>query len=200
MPTTMPTTPAQRRRRAARAGAVLRGALLALCCAVGATAPREAASQAAPAQGARIAYVDMKRLLDNAPQVQAGREALAREFAQRDADLKAQEARLVEMEQRQRREGALLPKAESDARQAEIDTLRRSIERLRTRLREELNGRNEQELKKRWDEVHDEVVNLARERQYDLVVPSPVIYASPTIDITDEVLERLRRKAAGQAP
>ncbi|MFO0028078.1 MAG: OmpH family outer membrane protein [Pseudomonadota bacterium] len=147
-----------------------------------------------------MAYVDMKRLLDNAPQVQAGREALAREFASRDADLKLQEQRLAGLEDRQRREAGLLPQAEADARQVEIDTLRRSIERLRTRLREELSARGDDELRQRWDEVHDVVVELARERQYDLVVQSPQVYASANIDITDEVLERLRRKASGQAP
>ena len=191
----MPTlpTPAARLRRTARAVGVLTRAFAALLLALAALSP-------AAAQTGRVAYVDMKRLLDNAPQVLAGREALAREFAQRDADLKAQEQRLSELEDRQRRESALLPKAEADALQAQADTLRRSIERTRTRLREELNARSEDETRKRWDEVYDVVVELARERQYDLVVPSPVVYASPTIDITDEVLERLRRKAEGQPP
>lgn len=193
MPTTMPTSPAQR--GAARAAGALRGLLLAAGLVLAVAAPSPAI-----AQGARIAYIDMKRLLDNAPQVQAGRDALQREFAQRDADLKAQESRLAGLEERQRREAGLLPKAESDARQAEIDTLRRSIERLRGRLREELNARGEAELRRRWDEVHDVVVELARERRYDLVVQAPVVYAAPTIDITDEVLERLRRKAGAQSP
>ena len=148
------------------------------------------------AQTARIAYVDMKRLLDNAPQLQAGREALAREFAQRDAELKAQESRLAGLEERQRREAALLPKAEADARQAEIDTLRRSIERTRSRMRDELSTRGQEEVRRRWDEIHDVVVAFARDGGYDLVVESPVIYASATIDITDEVLERLRREPA----
>lgn len=186
----LPTPPAANTRRAASVG-VLGRVLAALALAVAVLAPT-----AANAQAARIAYVDMKRLLDNAPQLQAGRESLAREFAQRDADLKAQEARLAGLEETQRREAALLPKAEADARQAEIDTLRRSIERMRTRMRDELSTRGQEEVRRRWDEIHDVVVEFAREGGYDLVVESPVIYASATIDITDEVLERLRRKAA----
>ena len=189
----MQPTPAARARRTARAVGALPRVFGVLLLALAALAP-------AAAQTGRVAYVDMKRLLDNAPQVQAGREALAREFAQRDADLKAQEGRLSTLEDRQRRESGLLPKTEADALQAEVDTLRRSIERTRTRLREELNARSEDETRKRWDEVYDVVVELARERQYDLVVPSPVVYAAPSIDITDEVLERLRRKAGAQPP
>jgi outer membrane protein len=183
----MPTqpTPAARARRTGLAGGLLPRALAALLLALAVAAPCAA---------------DMKRLLDNAPQLQAGRAALAREFAQRDADLKAQEARLAGLEERQRREGALLPKAEADARQAEIDTLRRSIERMRTRMREELNTRGQEEVRRRWDEIHDVVVEVAREGGYDLVVESPVIYASATIDITDEVLERLRGMATEPPP
>ena len=154
----------------------------------------------ADAQSGRIGYVDMKRLLDNAPQVAAGREALQREFAQRDTELKVQEQRLAELEERQRREGALLPKADADARQSEINTLRRSIERLRTRLREELGARADEETRQRWGEIQDVVVEFAREGGYDLVVQSPVIYASAAVDITDEVLERLRSKAAAARP
>lgn len=148
------------------------------------------------AQTARVGYVDMKRLLDNAPQLQAGREALQREFAQRDAELKQQEQRLAELEARQRREGALLSRDDAAALQREVDTLRRSLERTRGRLRDELNARGQEEVRRRWDEIHDVVVEFARQNGYDLVVESPVIYASATIDITDEVLERLRREAA----
>lgn len=186
-------TPAARARRTALAGGLLPRALATLLLALAAIAP-------CAAQGVRVGYVDMKRLLDNAPQLQAGRAALAREFAQRDAELKAQETRLAGLEERQRREGALLPKAESDARQAEIDTLRRSIERTRARMREELNTRGQEEVRRRWDEIHDVVVAFAREGGYDLIVESPVIYASARIDITDEVLERLRGMAAETPP
>lgn len=189
----MQPTPAARARRPALAGGLPARAFAAVLLGLLAFAP-------ASAQGVRVGYVDMKRLLDNAPQLQAGRAALAREFAQRDAELKAQETRLAGLEERQRREGALLPRAEADARQAEIDTLRRSIERTRTRMRDELNTRGQEEVRRRWDEIHDVVVEFAREGGYDLVVESPVIYASATIDITDEVLERLRGMAAEAPP
>lgn len=170
---------------------------LLLACAV-ASLPWLVADSAA--QSGRIGYVDMKRLLDNAPQVAAGRDALQREFAQRDAELKQQEQQLTQMEDRQRREGALLPKDVADAQQAQINTLRRSIERQRVKLREELGARADLETRQRWGEIQDVVVEFAREDGYDLVLQSPVIYASAAIDITDEVLERLRSKAAAARP
>ena len=148
------------------------------------------------AQQPRLGYVDMKRLLDNAPQMLSARAALQREFAARDTEFKAQEARLAELQENLRRDGAMLPKEEADARQYEIDTQERSVERMRTRMRAELNARVQEENNKRWDEIHDVVVEYARERKLELVVQSPVIYASPAIDITDAVLERLQREHA----
>jgi len=46
------------------------------------------------------------------------------------------------------------------------------------------------------------VIEYARAQGFDLIVPSPVVYASPRIDITDAVLERLRKPApaAGSTP
>ena len=153
-------------------------------------------ASAAHAQSARVAYVDMQRLLDSAPQVVAAREALQREFASRDQALKADEAQLARLEAQFKRDEATLAPEAAERSRREIDTLRRSIERTRTKLRDELNTRANEELTKRWNEMHDVVVEYARERNLDLVVQSPVIYASATVDITDAVIERLKRDAA----
>lgn len=154
-----------------------------------------------PAQApSRIGYVDMKRLLDNAPQVQSARESLQREFAQRDAELKAQEARLLELQTRQKRDGAILPRDAADALAKEIDTLDRGIRRTREKMREDLSARSAEELNRRWPEIQDAVIEYARQAGYDLVVQSPVVYASATIDITDEVLDRLKREFAARPP
>lgn len=142
---------------------------------------------------AKLGYVDMKRLLDNAPQVQAGREKLRREFATRDAGLKRDETRLAELKSDFERDGALLSKTDADAKKREIDALERSVKRTRDDLRAELKSRSDQELDKSWQEINNTVVDYAREQGLDLVVPSPVVYADPRIDITDRVLERLRR-------
>ena len=45
-------------------------------------------------------------------------------------------------------------------------------------------------------EINEAVVEFAREQGYDLIVPSPVVYASPKADITDRILDRLRRQSA----
>jgi outer membrane protein len=160
-----------------------------------------ASAQAAPAT--RIGYVDMKRLLDNAPQVVAGRQKLEKEFAPRDVALKADEKHLQDLRERQQRDAATLATADADALKREIDALDRSIKRNRDSMRNDLKSRSDQELDKSWREINDAVVEFARTQGFDLIVPSPVVFASPRVDVTDQVLERLKRQyhaPAGSGP
>jgi outer membrane protein len=150
-------------------------------------------SASTAAEGGRIGYVDMKRLIDSAPQLKAGRELLEREFAERDMALRVEQQRLAELEARQRREAGVVDAATAEATAREIEALRRNLERTRARLREDLNRRAQEEYKRRWDAMQDQVTAFARENGYDLIVESPVVYASPSIDVTDAILERLRR-------
>ncbi|MBL0029501.1 MAG: OmpH family outer membrane protein [Rhodanobacteraceae bacterium] len=166
------------------AGLILAGAFLLLSAAT------------AVAQSARIGYVDMKRLIDNAPQVLDTRRKLESEFSPRNKALESEQTRLVELEARDRRDSAILPKAAADSLKREIDALRKSIERTRKRLAEEFKARGDEEFNRQWPRIEAAVIAHARENQLDLVVQAPVMYASAQIDITDAVLARLKRDAA----
>lgn len=149
--------------------------------------------------GARIGYVDMQRLLDNAPQVLAARERLRREFDGRDAELKVEVARLAALDQRVTSEAATLTEPDLTTLKRQAEALRRSIERTQQRLRGELGARTDQEIDRAWPLINEAVAELAREEGYDLVVPSPQVYVSGRIDITERVLDRLKRDAAQTA-
>ncbi len=153
----------------------------------------------AGAQSPRIGYVDMQRLLDNAPQVIDARARLAHEFALRDQRLTADEQRLGELEARRRTDLAAAGTDEAQSLDAEINALRRSVERTRQRLREELQLRSAEEVDRAFPRINEAVADYAREQGYDLVLSSPVIYASGRLDITDAVLDRLRREFDGAA-
>ena len=172
----------------AQARDLIRALVLASACAL----TSYAGAQTPPA--ARVGYVDMKRLLDNAPQVVAGRQKLEREFAPRDTALKNDEKQLEELRARQQREGATTSADGGDALRREIDALDRSIKRNRDSMRNDLKTRSDQELDRSWREINDAVVEFAREQGFDLIVPSPVVFASPRVDVTDQVLERLKRQ------
>jgi outer membrane protein len=149
---------------------------------------------------ARIGYVDMKRLVDNAPQISSGSDRLRDEFAARDRLLKADEARLAELLDRQRREAGLTTPQAAQGLADEVEALDRKVRRTRDSLREELRRRSEEEIEVRWRQLQEAVAAFAREQGYDLILTNPVFYASPAVDVTDQVLTRLRRDQAATAP
>jgi len=157
-------------------------ALVALCLLTGPVAMAD--------EGTRIGYVDMKRLFEAAPQVVAAREALDGEFRPRNEALIADEARLEEMRE------TLDDSSELDAEQRfelerDIRNLRRSIDRRREDLREELRFRTGTATKALEETIEVAVRQVAETHGYDLILTSPVAYAAPGVDITDQILDWL---------
>jgi outer membrane protein len=146
------------------------------------------------AQEARIAYVDMQRLLDNAPQILRARDRLTREFTGRDQALNLDVARLSELQARLERESSLPADERDDALPRQTEALRRSVERTRQRLRDELSARQDEEIERAWPQINEAIAGYARDEGYDLVLQSPVVYVSGRIDITERVLDRLNRE------
>jgi len=146
---------------------------------------------AASAQGQtlRIGYVDMKQVLDRAPQVLAGREQLDQEFRSRSEAIEADEFRAKTLDDRLT-QGDMSADASKQA-ERELLELRRSINRRKEDLRDELSFRRTEEVQKLEEEINLAVQEIASRNGYDLILSSPVVYANPDLDITDLILEQL---------
>ena len=142
------------------------------------------------AQDLRIGYLDMKRLFDAAPQIVNAREALQQEFSPRNESLLADEARLERLEA-ELAESTDLNAEERFEREREIRNLQRSIERRREDLAEELAFRTNAEKKALEETIEVAVEQVAEAGDFDLILTSPVAYASDRIDVTDRILEWL---------
>ena len=146
----------------------------------------------ATGQQLRIGYVDMKQVLDNAPQVLAGREKLDLEFRPRNETIEFQERQAQVMDDRLQK-GDLT----EDARirlDRELREMRRNVNRQKEDLREELSFRRTEEVQKLEDQINEAVQEIARDSGYDLILSSPVIYADPALDITQLILDQLRQE------
>ncbi|TLY51722.1 MAG: OmpH family outer membrane protein [Gammaproteobacteria bacterium] len=155
---------------------------------------------AAPASAAmKIGYVDIKRLVDNSPQMIEAKARLTREFSQRDESIKADDAKLAALKLRYERDNAIMTKTDAEALKREIDASERANKRMKDEARAEINARSAAESNRILNLIQDTAIEYARAQGYDLVVPSPVVYANPRIDITDAVLQRLKTLGAGTA-
>jgi outer membrane protein len=143
----------------------------------------------AEAQQLRIGYVDMKQVLDNAPQVLAGRARLDQEFRARNDAIEMDEMRAAALEARLQQGD--LPAESRIQTERDIRDLRRNITRRKEDLRDELSFRRTEEVQSLEAQINVAVQEIAERNGFDLIVSSPVVYASPELDITDLILEQL---------
>lgn len=142
------------------------------------------------AQQLRVGYVDMKQVLDLAPQVLAGREKLDLEFRPRNETIEFQERQVQEMEDRLQ-----MGDLGEDARirmDRELREMRRNVNRQKEDLRDELSFRRTEEVQKLEGQINQAVQVIARDNGYDLILSSPVLYTDPSLNITQLILDQLR--------
>jgi len=142
------------------------------------------------AQQLSVGYVDMKRVLDSAPQVLAGRDQLDLEFRPRNEAIEFQERQVQSMEDRLQ-----LGDIAEDARirlERDLREMRRNVNRQKEDLRDELSFRRTEEVQKLEDQINQAVQVIANNNGYDLILSSPVVYVDPSLDITQLILDQLK--------
>lgn len=97
------------------------------------------------------------------------------------------------MEDKLTRDGAVMSESERSKAERELLNQKRDLKRSQDEFREDLNIRRNELLARLQKELNDAIVALAKAEGYDLVLFEGVVFASDRIDITDAVLEQLRR-------
>jgi outer membrane protein len=150
---------------------------------------------------AKIAVVNVPRLLEEAPQAKSAMQALQDEFAPRQKEIVQQQKDLKAKEDKLNRDGAVM--AENERRNAEKDLRdgQRELARKQNEYVEDLNLRRNEEIGKLQRSLLQEVQAFARTSSYDLIVGEGVLYVNESMDITAQVLSALqaRYKATGGA-
>jgi outer membrane protein len=169
-------------------------ALLLVALAAGAMLPLGAAHAQT-----KVGVVNVARLLQESPQAQAASQSLENEFAARRRELENQQKDLKAREDKLAKDGATM--AEAERRNAE-KTLRdgqRELARKQNEFLEDLNVRRNEVLGQLQRSVLQEVQTYAKSAGLDVVV-ADALYASPAVDITNQVLAALQaRKGAAPA-
>jgi len=149
---------------------------------------------AAPAASAeaKLGFVNVAKVLELAPQAEAARNRIEREFAPKDRELLQQQKDVRSLEDRLVKNAAVLSDVERQRNETEIRAAKRELRRAQDEFREDLNLRRSQELSKLQQKVTEVIQVLAKAEKYDLIVSDGVIFAGSRVDITDMILERLR--------
>lgn len=142
----------------------------------------------------KIAFVEVPRLLRDAPQVEAVRDKLKKEFSRRNDELVAQQDQMTKLEEKLQRDSSIMSDAEAKRLERDIISRQRKLKSSQNEFQEDLALRQNEELGKLRKVIGEVIVQVAKEDTVDLVLESGVVYASDRANITDKVLERLRKQ------
>ncbi len=141
-----------------------------------------------------IGFVTMNKILEDSPQAEDAMNELQREFSPRDSQLIAEREELQELRDRLEREGDLMAAGERADLEREFTARSREFRRAQESFTEDLNVRRNEELAKLQRLINDAIIELAREREIDLILTERnVLYSSDRIDITDDIIAAMQR-------
>jgi outer membrane protein len=148
---------------------------------------------AVQAADTRIGIVNTAKLLKEAPQAEAARKKLESEFAPRDAKIVDLQKLIKTLEDKLSKDAAVMSDAARKKQEREIVSKKRDVKRSREEFTEDFNFRRNEEIGKLQKLVSETILSLAKENKYDIILNESVIYASEQVDITADVLKRLRK-------
>lgn len=147
----------------------------------------------AAAGDASVAFVQASRLLRESPQIKQLEVQVREEFSPRNKRLIEMQKQIKVLEEKLEQDGAKLNPSEQRRLRHDIRTRRLKYKHARDELNQDKQLRFEEE-KERIMRIIGEVIGaVAEDQKIDLVLQSGVLWFSPKVDITDQVLERLRK-------
>lgn len=148
---------------------------------------------AAVAAPSEIGYVDAEKVLKESPQFQAVTKALESEFSRREQDLIGKQKELKQLEDKLDRDSTIMSSSERNRLEKDIISRRRTLKNELSAFQEDLSLRQNEEFNKLRRKVLEVVAEVAKEEKIDVVL-GVVVYASKRIDISDKVLDRLKKR------
>ena len=150
-------------------------------------------SQSALAQDIKVGYVNVVKIIEQAPQGDAALKKLESEFGPRDRELRAMSDKIKALEEDLDKNALVLKESERREKERELLDLRRSLKRSTQEFREDYNLRRNEELGELQKIVYKAIVDIAKSDEFDLIIHEGAVFASDRIDITEQVLKELSK-------
>jgi outer membrane protein len=142
----------------------------------------------------KIGYVQVDKILQDAPQTVETGKKLEKEFSPRSQDLDRMQKQIKDAETALTKDSLTLSETDRHNKERDLTNLKIEFQRKQRELREDVNLRKNEELGVLQDRINKAVDAVAEAEGYDLVIYGGVAYASKKIDITDKVLKSLGKK------
>jgi len=142
----------------------------------------------------KIGYVQVEKILQDAPQTTESSKKLEKEFAPRSQELEKMQKQIRDLETALDKDSLTMSETDRKNKERDVSNIKIEFQRKQRELREDVTLRKNEELAALQDRINKAVTTVSETEGFDLVVYSGVAYASKKIDITDKVLKSLGKK------
>ena len=150
-------------------------------------------SQVYAEEALKIGAVQVLKVLEQSPQYQAAGQALDKEFEPRSKKLIAEQKKIKSLEDKLSKDRAIMSEGEISKMERDILNKRRDLKRSQDEFREDINFRRNEELAKIQKTIFEAVQKVSKDNSYDIVLSEGVVYASPKADMTQLVIDALKK-------
>jgi len=141
-----------------------------------------------------IAVIDPNRIVEESPQYEEARGMLSSEAKDREAELLDQQGNLDRLTEQLERDGALMSEEEVQRLQNDIRARKRKLRYAKAELQEDFALRQTELRTKLVKQVEEVVQRIAKEKGIDVILSEGLVYFSPRVDISGEVIDRLKQE------
>jgi len=142
----------------------------------------------------KIGVYDNRKILESLPSVQKEFEKLNAEFAPKQKEIKDKQNVLLKLKEDIEKNQPILSQADLQAKSLDYQSKRRELQLLAEDTERVFSVRRNEVARTIQSTVDEEVLKVAKQEGFDLILRSGVLYASPKVDITSQILKRLSEK------
>ena len=141
----------------------------------------------------KIGFVSVEKILTDAPQVEAVNESMLERFGGRKTELQEMEKEIKGMQENYKRNELVMTEDKLNELKNNIIAKIQEFKQKEALLQQEVATVRNQELAVLQQSVSSIINDIAKDEKYDLILSEGVVYAAEKLDITDKVLERMKK-------
>ncbi|MEM8982236.1 MAG: OmpH family outer membrane protein [Pseudomonadota bacterium] len=142
-------------------------------------------------QSLKIGVVSVQRLLQESPQTKSTLASLEQEFAPRANTIRAKEQAFIEKSERIQRDVQVMSEAERRNAEKDLREDKREIDRLKSEFVEDQNLRRNELLTELQRALGEQINAFGKAGGYDLILGEGVLFASGTVNVTEQILAQM---------
>ena len=143
------------------------------------------------AAAGKSAYLNPAIIMEQSPQAIAASKELEDEFMQRELNLRIEATSIKQLEENYRKDNAIMSAEQKKKTEETIIQKKRKFQFDQQSIREDLQIRRQQLIKKLQQTISAVIRDYGKANGYDFIFTEGVIYASDSVNITDEILKEL---------